>query len=121
MAAIGSVYVFNVCSETLTLSTNGMTVGAGEIPGWFTNAVPKYRPNGVAVPRALDASEGPGKFFNGRNSLTVSWADGLFAAQVLIDGRVFPMWIETCCCLSTRTRGVCSTATARRIARFQAR
>jgi len=91
MTAIGSVYVFNVCSETLALSTNGMTVGAGEIPGWFTNAVPKYRPNGVAVPRVLEASEGPGKFFNGRNSLTVSWADGLFAAQVLIDGRVFPL------------------------------
>ena len=48
MTAIGSVYVFNVCSETLNLSTNGMTVGAGEIPGWFTNAAPKYRPNGVA-------------------------------------------------------------------------
>ena len=91
MTAIGSVYVFNVCSETLTLGTNGMTVGAGEIPGWFTNAVPKYRPNGVAVARTLDSSDGPGKFFNGRNSLTVSWADGLFAAQVLIDGRIFPM------------------------------
>jgi hypothetical protein len=39
-----------------------MTVGAGEIPGWFTNAVPKYRPNGVAVPRTLDASEGPENF-----------------------------------------------------------
>ena len=91
MAAIGSVYVFNVCSETLSLGTNGMSVGAGEIPGWFTDAAPKYRPNGVAVPRTLNASDGPGKFFNGRNSLTISWADGLFAAQVQIDGRVFPM------------------------------
>jgi hypothetical protein len=91
MAALGSVYVFNVCSETLNLGTNGMTVGAGEIPGWFTNAAPKYRPNAVAVARTLDAGDGPGKFFNGRNSLSISWADGLFAAQVQIDGRVFPM------------------------------
>jgi hypothetical protein len=91
MTAIGSVYVFNVCSETLALGTNGMAVGGGEIPGWFANAAPKYRPNSVAVPRTLNASDGPGKFFNGRNSLTISWADGLFAAQVRIDGRVFPM------------------------------
>jgi hypothetical protein len=91
MAAIGSVYVFNVCSETLTLGTNGMSVAAGEIPGWFANAAPKYRPNAVVVPRTLNAGDGPGKFFNGRNSLTIAWADGLFAAQVQIDGRVFPM------------------------------
>ena len=91
MADLGSVYVFNVYSETLTLSTNGANVSAGEIPGWFTNAVPKLRPNAVAVPRTLNASDGPGKFFNGKNSLTISWADGLFGAQVPIDGRQFPM------------------------------
>ena len=92
MADLGSVYVFNVYSETLTLSTNGMNVRAGEIPGWFTNAAPKYRPNAVAVPRTLNASDGPGKFFNGRNSLTLSWADGLFGAQVQIDGSQFPLF-----------------------------
>jgi hypothetical protein len=91
MADPGSVYVFNVYSETLTLSTNGMTVSAGEIPGWSTDAVPKYRPNAVAVPRTLNASDGSGKFFNGRNSLTISWADGLFGAQVQIDGNQFPL------------------------------
>ena len=88
---LGSVYVFNVYSETLTLSTNGLPVAAGEIPGWFTAASPKYRPNAVAVPRTLNASDGPGKFFNGKNLLTISWADGLFGAQVLIDGKQFPM------------------------------
>jgi hypothetical protein len=91
MADLGSVYVFNVYSETLMLSTNGMSVSAGEIPGWFTNAAPKFRPNAVAVPRTLNASDGPGKFFNGKNWLTLSWADGLFGAQVPIDGGQFPM------------------------------
>jgi hypothetical protein len=61
MAAIGFVYVFNVCSETLTRGTNGLSVGAGEIPGWFANAAPKYRPNAV-VPRTLNAGDRPGKF-----------------------------------------------------------
>lgn len=88
---LGSVYVFNVYSETLTLSTNGQPIAAGEIPGWFVKASPTYRPNAVAVPRTLNASDGPGKFFNGKNSLTISWADGLFGAQVLIDGKQFPM------------------------------
>ncbi|KIZ47288.1 MULTISPECIES: hypothetical protein [Rhodopseudomonas] len=88
---LGSVYVFNVYSETLTLSTNGATVAAGAIPGWFTNATPKYRPNAIAVPRTLNASDGPGRFFNGKNALTISWADGLFAAQVPIDGKSYPI------------------------------
>ncbi|WP_041798312.1 hypothetical protein [Rhodopseudomonas palustris] len=87
----GSVYVFNVFSETLTLSTNGVTVKDGDIPGWFTDASPKYRPNAVAVPRVLNASEGPGKFFNGTNRLTIQWADGLFGASVAIDGAAFPL------------------------------
>ncbi|MGY3413059.1 hypothetical protein ACVWZV_009225 [Bradyrhizobium sp. GM5.1] len=88
---LGSVYVFNVYSETLTLSTNGMTVPGGEIPGWFNNAKPKYRPNAVAVLRTLNPSDGPGKFFNGKNSLTISWADGLFGATVPVDGKQFPL------------------------------
>jgi len=88
---LGSVYVFNVFSETLSLSTNGMPIKAGDIPGWFSNATPKYRPNAVAVPRTLNASEGPGKFFNGKNSVAISWPDGPFAAQVAIDGREFPL------------------------------
>jgi hypothetical protein len=32
MAAIGFVYVFNVCGETLTRGANGLSVGAGKFP-----------------------------------------------------------------------------------------
>jgi hypothetical protein len=34
----------------------------------------------VVVRRTLNAGDGPEKFFNARNSLTIAWADGLFAA-----------------------------------------
>jgi hypothetical protein len=87
----GSVYVFNVFNETLTLSTNGNTVQAGDIPGWSDGATDKYRPNGIAVPRTLNATEGPGHFFNGTNQLTIQWVDGLFFAVVPLNGAAYPL------------------------------
>ncbi|MGO4717411.1 hypothetical protein [Bradyrhizobium sp. 2TAF24] len=88
----GNVYVFNVCSQTLVLSINGMQISAGQIPDWLSNAGnSKYRPNVVAVPRTLNASDGPGKFFNGRNGLMISWLDGAFAALITIDGSGLPL------------------------------
>ncbi|MEW6642675.1 MAG: hypothetical protein AB1586_19375 [Pseudomonadota bacterium] len=88
----GSVYVFNVDSQQLTLSTNGLQIAAGTIPDWATESGRlRYRPNGVAVPRTLNASDGPGKFFNGRNNLFIAWLDGVFVATVAIDGNAFPL------------------------------
>ncbi|MBR1304297.1 hypothetical protein JQ585_13515 [Bradyrhizobium sp. U87765 SZCCT0109] len=88
----GNVYVFNVYSQQLTLGLNGITVGAGTIPDWLSGTGNlRYRPNGVAVPRCLNPSDSPGKFFNGRNSLTMTWLDGLFVASVAIDGSSVPL------------------------------
>lgn len=70
----GSVYVFNLFSETMTLSTNGG--GAGTINDWSTGADtinPKYRPNSIAVARTLNASDNMGMFYNGDNIVTVHW------------------------------------------------
>jgi len=87
----GNVYVFNVFSQTLMLNLNGRQISAGQIPDWLSNAGnSKYRPNVVAVPRTLNASDGPGKFFNGRNNLMISWLDGAFAAMITIDGSLPP-------------------------------
>ena len=67
-------------------------IASGAIAGWFgDDQAAKYRPNVGAVPRTLNASDGPGKFWNGKNALTIQWADGLFMAQVAIDGGQFPM------------------------------
>jgi hypothetical protein len=88
----GSVYVFNVYGQSLTLNANGMQISAGSIPDWGSNAgTSRYRPNGVTVPRTLNASDGPGKFFNGRNSLVLQWLDGLYFASVGIDGGRIPL------------------------------
>ncbi len=90
--AAGSVYVFNVFSQALTVSLNGREISGGTIPEWSVNtdkvSVP---PNTVAVPRVLNASDAPGKFFNGKNAVTLNWLDGLFAAFVPIDGTTMPL------------------------------
>lgn len=90
MNATGNVYVFNLTSQDLTLSTNGMSTASGTIPGWGQGAN-RYQPVGQAVPRVLNASDGPGRFFNGTNSLTLHWIDGLFFATVKIDGSQLPL------------------------------
>lgn len=86
-AAAGNVHVMNLTSQDLNLSTNGMQIRAGTISGWS----PPYQPAMQAVPRTLNASDGPGKFFNGNNSLTLSWLDGLFFASIRIDGSQLPL------------------------------
>lgn len=83
----GNVYVFNVYGQDMVLSLNGLGTSGGTIPGW--NAT--YQPGCQAVPRTFNASDGPGKFFSGRNLLTIAWYDGLFTAQVAIDGSQFPL------------------------------
>ncbi len=88
----GSVYVFNVYSQSMTLSLNGMPIAAGDIPDWTANGGgQRYRPNAAAVSRSLNASDGPGRFFNGTNNLVLSWLDGLFLASVRIDGAAVPL------------------------------
>jgi hypothetical protein len=69
--ANGSVYVFNVSSETMNpFNTNGMS--AGEINGWDRN----YTPQQLRVPRVLNRNESPGKFVNGTNMVILAWASG---------------------------------------------
>jgi hypothetical protein len=89
--AAGNVYVFNVTSQDLNLSTNGMSTSGGTISGWTQSGTNKYQPNVQAVPRVLNASDSPGKFFNGTNNLALSWIDGLFMAVVKIDGTQIPL------------------------------
>lgn len=85
--AAGNVHVMNLTSEDLNLSTNGMQIRAGTIPGWNRPYQPAMQP----VPRTLNASDGPGKFFNGNNSLMLSWMDGLYFASIRIDGSQLPL------------------------------
>ena len=87
----GNVYVLNVSSQDLALSLNGAPTSGGTIAGWSQSGAGKYQPNVQAVPRVLNASEGPSNFFNGNNSLSLQWIDGLFMAQVSIDGSVLPL------------------------------
>jgi hypothetical protein len=87
----GNVYLFNATSQDLALSLNGMPTAGGMIAGWSQSGAGKYQPNVQAVPRTLNASDGPGKFFNGNNSLSLQWADGVFMAQVRIDGSELPL------------------------------
>lgn len=89
-AAAGIVYVFNLTSQDLNLSTNGAPISGGTIPGW-AQAGSKYQPSSQAVPRKLNASDGPGNFFNGINSLSLNWIDGLYFAYVKIDGTQLPL------------------------------
>lgn len=86
-AAAGNVHVMNLTSQALSLSTNGMQISTGPIQGWN----PSYQPAMRAVPRTLNASDSPGKFFNGNNSLALYWMDGLFFASIRIDGNQFPL------------------------------
>jgi hypothetical protein len=86
----GDVYVFNVSSEALDLSLNGAPIRAGTIPGWSLSAKSRYQPGSRPVPRVLHASDGPGNFFNGVNQLFLSRIDGVYVAQIGIDGRQLP-------------------------------
>lgn len=86
-AVAGSVYVMNLTSQDLNLSTNGMPIRVGTISGWN----PPYQPAMQAVPRTLNASDGPGNFFNGNNSLMLQWLDGLYFASIRIDGSQLPL------------------------------
>jgi hypothetical protein len=90
----GSVYVFNVNSEDMSLGINGVSTSGGTIPAWSRSGGNQYQPASQAVPRTLNASDGPGKFFNGRNALAISWPDGLYGAQVQIDGGQFPLNLD---------------------------
>ena len=46
------------------------------------------------MPRRLNASDGPGCFFNGTNNLALTWLDGLFVAAVRIDGGMLPLNLD---------------------------
>lgn len=88
----GNVSVFNVYSVSMTLFLNGMPIAAGDIPDWTANGGgQRYRPNAAVVPRTLNASDSPGKFFNGNNSVTLEWMGGQSVAQIPIDGSMLPL------------------------------
>ncbi|HKR24924.1 MAG TPA: hypothetical protein VJS15_06660 [Allosphingosinicella sp.] len=87
---VGNVYVFNLTSQDLNLSTNGAPIAGGTIPGWAQSGS-RYQPSSQAVPRKLNASDGPSNFFNGGNSLSLNWIDGLYFAYVNIDGTQLPL------------------------------
>jgi hypothetical protein len=87
----GNVYVFNLTSQDLNLSTNGAPTTGGTIPAWTMSGSDMYQPNVQAVPRKLNASDGPSNFFNGTNSLSLNWIDGLYLAYVKIDGTQLPL------------------------------
>ncbi|WP_315837594.1 hypothetical protein [Bradyrhizobium prioriisuperbiae] len=86
----GSVSILNVYSQSLVVSLNGMQIAAGTIPAWSLDGG-LYRPNVAAVPRVLNASDAPGKFFNGNNSVALQWIDGMFFASLKIDGAALPL------------------------------
>lgn len=88
---VGNVYVFNLTSQDLNMTTNGAPIAEGTIPAWTTSGSDIYQPNGKGVPRMLNASDGPSYFFNGTNSLTLNWIDGLYVADVQIDGAQLPL------------------------------
>lgn len=86
----GNVYVINVGSQDLGLNLNGGSTG-GAIPGWSSGPADRYRPNVAAVPRTLNASDGPGKFCNGNNQVLLRQMDGMYQASVPIDGNSIPL------------------------------
>lgn len=89
-AGAGNVYVFNLTSQDLNLSTNGAPTSGGTIPGWGQGGN-QYQPSSQAVPRKLNASDGPGNVFNGTNAFSLVWLDGLYFAYVRIDGSQLPL------------------------------
>jgi len=89
--AAGNVYVFNIYSEDLNLSVNGLPISVGTIPGWSQSGNSRYQPSSGTVPRVVNASDGPGNFFNGNNMLALNWLDGLFMAAIKVDGGQCPL------------------------------
>ena len=88
-APAGNVFVFNVCSEDLSVSANGLK--AATINGWTPSGTGQYQPNVAKVARMLNASDGAGNFFNGTNQLNLQYSNGEFVAQVQIDGQAYPL------------------------------
>jgi hypothetical protein len=88
----GTITVFNVFSQDLVLSLNGgLAQGTGAIPGWTLSSGPlKYQPQGLAVDRVLNQSDGLGQFWGpsenqpGVNGLNLNWGDGAYLASVSI-------------------------------------
>jgi hypothetical protein len=95
--ANGNVYVFNVFSETLALSPNGLS--AGTVAGYGTNYVPAV----LKVPRVLNPNEAPGKFYNGSNRVILNWDSGLYSCMVPISGDQFPITIDLLLYISRNT------------------
>lgn len=92
--APGSVFVFNVFSEDMDqFSANGRQVGVDpSIPAWSSGPTPpKYTPFSLRVPRTLNKSDGPGKFFNGTNTIIVSWSGEGGSLNVTINGANDPL------------------------------
>jgi hypothetical protein len=81
---MGTVYVFNVTNETLTMIVNGAP--ANEVAGW---SFPSYQPSSVAVPRGNP--QGSAAFANGENNVDFMWPDGNAPASISIDGNANPL------------------------------
>lgn len=86
----GNVYVINVTGGDLQLILNGGPAGR-TIPGWSSGPADRYRPNSAAVPRTLDASDSPGKFWNGTNEVLLRQLDATYRASIPIVGAENPL------------------------------
>jgi hypothetical protein len=87
----GSVYMFNLFSEPVTVSSNGGTIG--EIPAWSAgggSAPPIYTPANILANRVLNPSDGKGKIANGNNTITVL-GESVGSFNLPIDGARFPL------------------------------
>lgn len=100
--APGSVFVFNVFSEDMDrFSANGQQVGANpSIVAWSSGPTPpKFTAAGLQVPRTLNKSDGPGKFFNGTNTIMVSWSGEGGSLSVTINGANDPLFEDLALCV----------------------
>lgn len=89
----GTVYVFNLFSETMSnFSPNGQS--AGQIPGWSkggSGQPPIFTPFVLKVGRVLNKNEAPGHIVNGSNDVSFIWPSGISGFTMTVDGNLFPI------------------------------
>jgi hypothetical protein len=90
-AAAGSVLIFNIFSEDVTVSSNGGTVGT--IKAWSNGSgpVPIYTPSVLPAQRVLNQSQGRGKIFNGKNRIDLSSQEAPGWFDLRVDGNRYPL------------------------------
>lgn len=89
--AAGTVYIFNIFSEPIEVSSNGGAIGS--ISGWSdgSGTVPLYTPSVLLGERVLNPSEGSGKIANGSNLIQINSDERPGSFSFRIDGNAFPL------------------------------